>query len=184
MISAGAAPWLFCGGSLVGAWFTYNALRPYHRAARRSVASFFAGWLTTELALHHFVWQLLLTAVFVWAGALAAWPGIVGLAITLASWAGLVWDVSRYGIATFWLMGIFLAAYSYLAVPLTFSFARVLLARPAQRRVPTGQLDYRSWPEWPTTRPSPPPSSIPCLWRCNTSAIFVATPMRRAITSG
>ncbi|TMB54237.1 MAG: hypothetical protein E6J56_11590, partial [Deltaproteobacteria bacterium] len=89
MISAGAAPWLFCGGSLVGAWFTYNALRPYHRAARRSVASFFAGWLTTELALHHFVWQLLLTAVFVWAGALAAWPGIVGLAITLASWAGL-----------------------------------------------------------------------------------------------
>src|SRR5437016_4153155 len=89
MIPAGAAPWLFCGGSLVGAWFTYNALRPHHRAARRSVASFFAGWLTTELALHHFVWQLLLTAVFVWAGALAAWPGIVGLAITLASWAGL-----------------------------------------------------------------------------------------------
>src|SRR5436305_1738479 len=89
MISAGAAPWLFCGGSLVGAWFTYNALGPYRRAARRSVASFFAGWLTTELALHHFVWQLLLTAVFVWAGALAAWPGVAGLAITLASWAGL-----------------------------------------------------------------------------------------------
>src|SRR5438093_55527 len=35
--------------------------------------SFFAGWLTTELALHHLAWQALLTAAFVWAGALAAW---------------------------------------------------------------------------------------------------------------
>jgi len=66
-----------------------------------------------------------------------AGTGVVFLAgSVIASWAGLVWDVSRYGITTFWLMGIFLAAYSYLAVPLTFSFARVLLARPAQQRVP------------------------------------------------
>ena len=89
MRSAAAVPWLFCGGSVVGAWFTYNAFRPIRTAARRSVMSFFAGWLTTELALHHLAWQALLTAAFVWAGALAAWPGVLGLAVTLGSWAGL-----------------------------------------------------------------------------------------------
>src|SRR5262249_35842140 len=31
-----------------------------------------------------------LTAVFIWAGALGAWPGMLGLAITLVSWVGLV----------------------------------------------------------------------------------------------
>jgi len=87
--SAAAVPWLFCGGSVVGAWFTYNAFRPIRTAARRSVVSFFAGWLTTELALHHLAWQALLTAAFVWAGALGAWPGVLGLAVTLGSWAGL-----------------------------------------------------------------------------------------------
>ena len=91
MIPATAAPWLFCVVSLVGAWFTFNAFRPIHQAARRSVVSFFAGWLTTELALHHLAWQALLTAIFVWAGALDAWPGRLGLAITLASWTGLAW---------------------------------------------------------------------------------------------
>jgi acetyl esterase/lipase len=84
------SPWLFLGASLVGAWFTWNGLRPMARASRRSVVSFFAGWLTTELALHHLGWQALMTLVFVWAGALRAWPGWVGLGITLVSWAGLV----------------------------------------------------------------------------------------------
>jgi acetyl esterase/lipase len=82
-------PWLFLLASLWGAWFTYNAFRPMAGASRRSVLSFFAGWLTTELALHHLAWQVLVTAVFVWAGALRAWPGIAGLAVTLVSWAGL-----------------------------------------------------------------------------------------------
>src|SRR5207249_7754681 len=56
----------------------------------RTVFSFFAGWLTTELAIHHLAWQVIVTGVFVWAGALGAWPGILGLAITLASWTGLI----------------------------------------------------------------------------------------------
>jgi acetyl esterase/lipase len=81
--------WLFLAASLWGAWFTYNAFRPMQRASRRATLSFFAGWLTTELALHHLAWQAAATAVFVWAGALAAWPGRVGLAVTLVSWAGL-----------------------------------------------------------------------------------------------
>jgi acetyl esterase/lipase len=81
-------PWLFLAASLWGAAFTLNAFRPL-RGARRSVVSFFAGWLTTELALHHIAWQVAMTALFVWAGALATWPGWVGLGITLVSWAGL-----------------------------------------------------------------------------------------------
>jgi acetyl esterase/lipase len=82
--------WLFLLGSLIGAWFTYNGLRPVPHSSRRAVASFFAGWLTTELALHHIVWQAVLTAGFVWLGALSAWPGELALAITVASWVGLL----------------------------------------------------------------------------------------------
>ncbi len=83
------ASWLFLAGSLWGAWFTWNAYQPIASRPRLSVLSFFAGWLTTELALHHIAWQAVLTIAFVWAGALAYWPGRLGLAITLASWAGL-----------------------------------------------------------------------------------------------
>jgi acetyl esterase/lipase len=86
----GAVPWVFLGASLWGAWFTYNGFRPVYRHARWSVLSFFAGWLTTELAIHHLVWQAVMVGAFVWAGALRAWPGWIGLAVTLASWAGLV----------------------------------------------------------------------------------------------
>ena len=81
--------WLFLAASLWGAWFTWNALRPMAGASRRGVVSFFAGWLTGELALHHLAWQVGMTLVFAWAGALRAWPGWAGLAITLLSWCGL-----------------------------------------------------------------------------------------------
>ncbi len=82
-------PWLFLAVALVGAWFTYNAYRPVYAPATIATVSFFAGWLTTELALHHIAWQVLLTGVFVWAGALDAWPGWAALAVTIASWAFL-----------------------------------------------------------------------------------------------
>ena len=81
--------WLFLAVALWGAWFTWNAYRPIYRPAGLATVSFFAGWLTTELALHHIVWQLLFTVVFVWAGALAAWPGWVALAVVGLSWLGL-----------------------------------------------------------------------------------------------
>src|SRR5689334_1987081 len=82
--------WLFLVASVWGAIFTYNGFRPVESPSRRAAISFFAGWLTTELALHHLAWQALATAVFVWLGALDAWPGRVGLVITLVSWAGLI----------------------------------------------------------------------------------------------
>jgi acetyl esterase/lipase len=86
-------PWLFLGVTLVGAWFTFNAYLPARVRGPFVVPSFFAGWLTSELSTHHFAWQLVATLVFVWAGALDAWPGWAGLGVTLASWAGL------YGLA-------------------------------------------------------------------------------------
>lgn len=76
--------------SLIGAWFTFNAFNPMLAHRRRSIISFFAGWLTAELALHQIAWQVLAAVVFVWLGALAAWPGQVALGICVASWAALL----------------------------------------------------------------------------------------------
>lgn len=83
-------PTLFLVVSLVGAWFTFNAFNPMIVHRRRSVISFFAGWLTAELALHHVAWQLMAAVVLVALGGLAAWPGKLALAICFASWAGLL----------------------------------------------------------------------------------------------
>ncbi|MFO7590426.1 MAG: alpha/beta hydrolase [Acidimicrobiia bacterium] len=84
-------PVAFLVVSLVGVVFTLNAYRPRRRQSILVVPSFFAGWLTSELAVHHIVWQVIATAVFVAAGALEAWPGWLALAITLASWVGLAY---------------------------------------------------------------------------------------------
>jgi acetyl esterase/lipase len=84
-------PWIFLAVSLYGAAFTWNAWFPTSRRwVRLSAPSFFAGWLTSELAVHHIAWQAIATVIFVGAGALAEWPGRVGLAVTLCSWVGLI----------------------------------------------------------------------------------------------
>jgi acetyl esterase/lipase len=82
-------PWLFLLLSLVGAGLTYNTYRPQYAPSRRAVLSFFVGWLTVELALHHIALQALVTAVLIWAGALSSWPGWLGLAVTVTSWVAL-----------------------------------------------------------------------------------------------
>jgi acetyl esterase/lipase len=82
--------WLFLFVTLVGAGFTFNAYFPRRSQSLLIVPSFFAGWLTSELAAHHFFWQIAATVLFVWGGALSAWPGWVGLVITLASWVALL----------------------------------------------------------------------------------------------
>src|SRR5262245_2065506 len=79
--------WLFLLVSVWGAWFTWNAYRPVYRPAPLATLSFFAGWLTSELAMHHLAWQLAATFVFAWAGALQDWPGRLALTITIASLA-------------------------------------------------------------------------------------------------
>jgi len=83
-------PWLFLAVSLWGAAFTWNALFPFFGGVRRSALSFAAGWLTSELAVHHLAWQAAATLAFGLAGAFDAWPGKLGLGITSVSWLGLV----------------------------------------------------------------------------------------------
>lgn len=82
-------PWVFLIVSVWGALFTLNAYWPSRRLYPLVVPSFFAGWLTSELPVHHVVWQALATVGFVALGALDKWPGVVGLGLTLLSWAGL-----------------------------------------------------------------------------------------------
>jgi acetyl esterase/lipase len=81
--------WLFLVLAVVGAVFTANALRPM-RGPLWWLA-FFAAWLTTELALHHILWQVVAVAFFASAGALEAWPGWTALVVTSVSWLGLGW---------------------------------------------------------------------------------------------
>jgi acetyl esterase/lipase len=85
-----SASWLYLAVSLWGAGFTLNAHRPRWTGPRVSALSFASGWLTTELALHHIAWQAAATLVFAGFGAFAAWPGWLGLGITVISWAGLI----------------------------------------------------------------------------------------------
>jgi acetyl esterase/lipase len=77
--------------STIGAGLALNAHWPLARAGRLSVSVFFAGWLTAELPLFHIAWQLAVTFAFLGsARVLRAWPGWVGLALTVATWAALL----------------------------------------------------------------------------------------------
>jgi len=82
--------WVFLAASLVGAVLTCNAYRPLYYPPQIAVLSFFAGWLTAELPFHTIAFQGVLSLLFVGAGALEHWPGILGLAVTAVSWIGLL----------------------------------------------------------------------------------------------
>lgn len=81
--------WLYLVATLIGLWFTKQALWPVAPPAVRSLASFFAAWLTNELVFHHLAWQAAATGIFIWLGALQHWAGWLGLAITVAQWVGM-----------------------------------------------------------------------------------------------
>ncbi len=89
------ASWWFLGVSIYGALYTLNAYRPFRLGGATVVPSFFASWLTIELAPHHLVWQITATVVFAWYGAFAHWPAWVGLVICLVSWWGLIGQIRR-----------------------------------------------------------------------------------------
>jgi acetyl esterase/lipase len=89
-----AVPFAFLFVSLVGAVFAINAHRPFAREGHLSIGVFFAGWLTTELPIHHLAWQMAATALFVSAGALHGWAGWAGLVIAGGSWMSL-WRMFR-----------------------------------------------------------------------------------------
>jgi acetyl esterase/lipase len=81
----------FLAVSVVGLLFTLNAYRPFAHRGPLSVLSFFAGWLVSELPVHHVLWQALAAAAFVGGGALDGPAGWAALAVNLASWSGLVY---------------------------------------------------------------------------------------------
>ncbi len=97
MTPALTAPWLFLLVSLVGAVFTASALLRIRRIGYLIIPYFFGAWLTGELAVHHIAWQAVSTVAFVALGALDAWPGRLGLAITFASWGALALFHRRAG---------------------------------------------------------------------------------------
>lgn len=80
----------FLAASAAGAARTLNAWRPVSRTGRTSVLAFPGGLTVSEMPLHSLAWQAAATAGFVGAGALRTRPGRAGMALTLASWAGLV----------------------------------------------------------------------------------------------
>jgi acetyl esterase/lipase len=82
--------WLLIAASFTGLALTLNAWRPIYAPASVALVSFFAGWLTTELAIQHFAWQALVAFFLVREGAVATWPGQAALAAVLLSCAGLV----------------------------------------------------------------------------------------------
>ncbi len=75
--------------ALVSAFSTYNIYQPVLTQKHLAVFSFLNGWLVGELALHAIAVQVAGTLLFVWTGAVTGWPGAAGLALCLASWAGL-----------------------------------------------------------------------------------------------
>jgi len=89
------APVLYLGVSVVGGSLTSLALLPGPRRGKVPALFFLAGIMVGELAPLHIAWQVIATAAFIRAGALDRWPGWVGLAISLASWSGLVLAIAR-----------------------------------------------------------------------------------------
>ena len=83
------APAAYLCVALAGGLLAWNAVVPFARNGRPAVLAYFGGWITSELPLHHLVLQLAAAAMFVGMGALDAWPGWVGLAVTLASCGAL-----------------------------------------------------------------------------------------------
>lgn len=71
--------------------FTAAAVIKARKLSLAAIPWFFAGWLTSELAWAHFVWQLVLTLVVVLGGGMDSAANRLGLGLFLLSWAGLAW---------------------------------------------------------------------------------------------
>lgn len=86
---AAFAPWvlLVAGAGFVA--LSVNALRPL-RHPWLVFQSFIAGLAMREAAGHQIAWQLAIVLVLVWLGALATWAGLVGLALAVLAWIGLL----------------------------------------------------------------------------------------------
>jgi acetyl esterase/lipase len=86
---AAFAPWLLLAAGSTFVWLSINALRPL-RHPWLVFQSFIAGLAIREAAAHQIAWQVPTVFVLVAFGALASWPGIVGLVLATLAWIGLV----------------------------------------------------------------------------------------------
>jgi acetyl esterase/lipase len=74
----------FLISSIAFAVLTLNALRPV-----RLITSFFASWLTMELAPHHLLANAIFIGVFAARGGIEGTNGAIGLALNAFTWLGL-----------------------------------------------------------------------------------------------
>lgn len=81
--------WAYLGVSVNNAVYTLNALRPNRRNKLLLAWTFFASWITIELAPVVLVLQVIVTGLFVRKGALRTTPGKVGMVLTLGTWGGM-----------------------------------------------------------------------------------------------
>jgi acetyl esterase/lipase len=84
----GVVTWALFTLALVGAASSAAAVRPVRREPF-TVASFVLGWPAAEAPVQLWAVEVVGTAALSAAGALGAWPGWVGLALTVTSWPGL-----------------------------------------------------------------------------------------------
>jgi acetyl esterase/lipase len=88
--------WVLFAFGLLGVIHALNALAPRRRPLAVWFWSFFGSWLTIELVWHHLVVGAAVGAALVGAGALDAWPGLIGL-VLLAVAEGIFFAI---GLAT------------------------------------------------------------------------------------
>ncbi len=81
--------WVFFGASVFVTLFTVNAFVPVRKNRLLFVPSFFASWLTIELAWWHLFWEAAGAAALIGLGALERPIGWVGLAVAIVNWVAL-----------------------------------------------------------------------------------------------
>ena len=117
-------------GALLG---SFNALRPRYSPAGLAAVSFFAGWLTGELAAHVLVIDVAVVGALVWHGALAGWQGQLGLALDLVAVLFLLVACSR-GLASSAIVTTALADVPALDVPRDGDLRQLLMPFPVRDR--------------------------------------------------
>lgn len=83
----GKVAWAFLAVSIAFAVLVVNAYHPVRREPL-TVVSFALGWVPSELPVQLALVELAATAVFGLEGALDSWPGWLGLAVVVATYAG------------------------------------------------------------------------------------------------
>jgi acetyl esterase/lipase len=89
MVFHGAMSWGLLAVSIVAVFLTVNAFSPLRREPF-TVISFALGWIPGELPIQVMLVEAIVVLILAREGALHHWTGWVGLALTAASWAGLI----------------------------------------------------------------------------------------------